>query len=145
MQADTLARQLELAASSGKPVNLHSRRCLRQVMERAISFHQDTGLNAQLHWFTESKKLIGICNDAGIFVSVGPSVLHQPETLSVAATVADNLLLLETDAPVPIGGQPGHPSLTRRVAEKLAGVKGVSFEEIAEVTSANFSRYIGAG
>ena len=67
------------------------------------------------------------------------------EPLSVAATVADNLLLLETAAPVPIGGQPGHPSLTRRVAEKLAGVKGVSFEEIAEVTSANFSRYIGAG
>lgn len=145
LQADTLARLLELAASSGKPVNLHSRRCLRQVMERAISFRQDTGLNAQLHWFTESKKLIGICNDAGIFVSVGPSVLHQPETLSVAATVADDLLLLETDAPVPIGGQPGHPSLTRRVAEKLAGVKGVSFEEIAVETSANFSRYIGAG
>ena len=143
LQRETLDRQLELAAVFGKPVNLHSRRCLRQVMERAISFRQDTGLNAQLHWFTESKKLIGICNDAGIFVSVGPTVLHHPEALSVAATVSDDLLLLETDAPVPIGGQPGHPSRTRQVAEKLALVKGVCFEEIAEMTSANFSRYIG--
>ena len=144
-QDEILARQLELAAACGKPVNLHSRRCPRQVMERAVSFHRDTGLNAQLHWFTQSKKLIEICNDADIFVSVGPSVLVQPDALSVAAAVADDLLLLETDAPVPIGGQPGHPAHTRQVAEKLAGIKGISFQEVAAVTSANFSRYIGAG
>jgi TatD DNase family protein len=144
LQAATLDRQLALAAACGKPINLHSRRCPRQVMERAIAFHQETGLNAQLHWFTESKKLIAICNDAGIFVSVGPSILDRPETLSVAATVADELLLLETDAPVPIGGQPGHPCRARQVAERLTALKGVCLEEIAEVTSANFSRYLGA-
>lgn len=145
LQDEILARQLELAAACGKPVNLHSRRCPRQVMERAVCFHRDTGLNAQLHWFTQSKKLIGTCNDAGIFVSVGPSVLDQPDALSAAAAVADDLLLLETDAPVPIGGRPGHPARTRQVAEKLAGTKGVSFQEVAAVTSANFFRYIGAG
>ena len=113
-------------------------------MERAIAFHRDTGLNAQLHWFTQSKKLVRICNDEGLYVSAGPSILHAEDAQSVAGAIADDLLLLETDAPVPIGGQPGYPQRTREVAEKLADIKGVSLEELAALTTANFARYLGS-
>ncbi|MEW6750254.1 MAG: TatD family hydrolase [Candidatus Latescibacterota bacterium] len=143
LQERVLERQFELAARCGKPANLHSRRCLRQTMERAIAFHRDTGLNAQLHWFTHSRKLVAECNRAGIYVSVGPTVLEHGPTQEVALAIDDELLLLETDAPVPIRGQPGHPARARAVAETLAALKGVALEELAARTSANFARFLG--
>ena len=142
-QERILEAQLALAARHRKPVNLHSRRSLRQTMEQAIAFHRDTGLNAQLHWFTQSRKLVRICNGEGIYVSVGPTVIGHDPTREVALTIADELLLLETDAPVPVGGQPGHPARVRAVAEELAALKGRSWEAIAELTTANFARFTG--
>ena len=109
-QERVLQRHFEIAERHRLPVNLHSRRCLRQVMERAIDFHAQTGLHAQLHWFTQSRKLIRRTNEAGIFVSVGPTILHDEQAAAVAVAIGEQLLLLETDAPVPIGGQPGHPA-----------------------------------
>ena len=144
LQKEVLARQFALAAACGKPVNLHSRRCLRQVMERAIDFHRNTGLNAQLHWFTQSKKLVRICNEEGIYISVGPTVIDDPQTQKVTCTIADDLLLLESDAPVAVGGRTGHPALVRAVAEKIAALKDCSWEEIAALSSANFARYLGS-
>lgn len=144
-QEEVLARQLALAAACGKPINLHSRRCPRQVMERAIAFSLQTGLGAQLHWFTHSRKLIHQCNQAGIYVSVGPMVLADPQTQEVALAIADELLLLETDTPVPIAGQPNHPARTRAVAEKLAALKGRTLEDLAALTTANFQRYMSGG
>lgn len=141
-QEEVLDRQLALAAAAGKPPNLHSRRCPRQVMERAITFARQTGLNAQLHWFTHSRKLIHQCNNAGIYVSVGPMVVDDPQTQQVALAIADELLLIETDAPVPIGGLPNQPARARAVAEKLATLKGRPLEEIAALTTANFRRYL---
>ena len=143
-QVDVLERQLALAAACGKPINLHSRRCLRQVMDVAIAFKARTGLNAQLHWFTQSKKLVRSCNAAGVYISVGPTVLGDEQTQAVALEIADELLLLETDAPVRIGDHPGHPQTLRLVAEKMAELKGCSWEEVAARSTENFRRYLGA-
>ena len=69
-------------------------------------------------------------------------MIDDPQTGEVALTIADHLLLLETDAPIPIGGVPGHPKRTRDVAEKLAELKSVSLAVLAEQTSGNFRRYL---
>jgi TatD DNase family protein len=142
-QAQVLERQFELAARHRKPVNLHSRRCLRQVMEAAAAFHRDTDLHAQLHWFTQSKKLVRRCNDEGLFVSAGPTVLHDSQAAAAACEIADDLLLIETDAPVPIGGVEGHPRRARAVVEKLAALRGVGVEELARCVEANLTRFLG--
>ena len=144
LQEEIFDRQLTLAARFGKPVNLHSRRCLRQVLQKAVDFKRSSGLNAQLHWFTQSKKLVRICNAEGLFVSVGPTVLDDPATQQVALEIDDHLLLLETDAPVPIGGRAGHPAQVRQVAETLAELKKTTWRDIAALTSANFRRYLTA-
>ncbi|MEJ5165898.1 MAG: TatD family hydrolase, partial [Thermoanaerobaculia bacterium] len=70
-----LQEQLKLAKDEKKPINLHSRRALRETLKVAIDFHKETGLNALLHWFTHSKKLIKIAMEKGIYVSAGPSIL----------------------------------------------------------------------
>ena len=142
LQEEVLAHQLNLAARCAKPVNLHARRCLRQTMERAIAFRRNTGLNAHMHWFTQSRKLVRICNDEGIYVSVGPTVLNDEQTQRVALEISDELLLLETDAPVAIGGRPGHPLRVREVAECMARLRGHEVEEMAALCAQNFARFI---
>ena len=104
-----------------------------------MEFRRRTQLNAQLHWFTQSKKLARICRDERIYVSVGPSVLSDPQTQAVVAELDRELLLLETDAPVPIGGVAGHPARVAAVATKLAELIGFTAEEAA----ANWARYLG--
>ncbi len=138
-QQQVLAQQLDLAAQCGKPINLHSRRAQRQTLERAVEFRRRTQLNAQLHWFTQSKKLVRICRAERIYVSVGPSVLCDRQTQAVVAEIDRELLLLETDAPVPIGGIAGHPARVAAVAAKLAELIGFTEAEAA----ANWARYLG--
>ena len=142
-QTRALERHFELAHRHRKPVNLHSRRCPRQVMEAAAAFHRDTGLNAQLHWFTHSKKLVRICNNEGLFISVGPSVISDPAAAAVACEIDEGLLLLETDAPVPVGGVAGHPRRVREVDEELARLKSVEMDELAGRLERNWVRYLG--
>ncbi|HEY7886196.1 MAG TPA: TatD family hydrolase, partial [Cellvibrionaceae bacterium] len=43
-------------------------------------------------------------------------------------------------APVPYRGKPNEPKLVREVAEFVAEVKGISFEELAQATTENFYR-----
>jgi TatD DNase family protein len=53
-------------------------------------------------------------------------------------------LLVETDAPylapVPHRGKPNLPEYVREVAEYLATLRGVGFEQFAEQTTSNFKR-----
>src|SRR5262245_2358358 len=57
-QSEALDRQLAVAAAHRLPVNLHTRRADRELVERAGRFRADTGLGALLHWFTHSRKLV---------------------------------------------------------------------------------------
>jgi TatD family hydrolase len=141
-QTRWLERQLELAATHRKPINLHSRRALRQVMEHAIAFQERTGLAAQLHWFTQSKKLIRQTNAAGVYVSVGPATLIDPRAAETAATVDPDLLLTETDAPVPFGGDSARPAWIGRVLARLAEERGVDVDTLEAQVEANFARLL---
>lgn len=140
-QRQILERQLALAAEKGLPVNLHSRRCQRQLAEVAIGFTRDTGLGAQLHWFTHSAKLLRLTNAAGVYISVGPAILVDEAQRKVAAAVDPALLLLETDCPVAFGDLPAEPATAARVAECVASLWECEPDEVAARTDANFLRY----
>ena len=143
-QRELLDRQLDLAAAAGPlPVNLHSRRAQRQTLEAALRYRRETGGQALLHWFTQSKKLIRICGEAGIFVSAGPSVLFDDHAADVALTIPEALLLVETDSPVPFGGTPATPAWAARVLNRLAELKGVEPEALARQVAENFARFMG--
>lgn len=137
-----LTSLFDLAKAGKKPVNLHSRWAQRQTMNRAIEFKRQTGLNALMHWFTSSKKLIRICAEEGIFVSAGPAILFNEKAYEVACEIPENLLLVETDSPVPFGGKPAEPAWARKVAEKLAEARAVSMDQLEAQLIENFDRYI---
>ncbi len=142
-QEAILIEQLRLAARMGLPVNLHSRRCEREVLGVAISCSERWGIPALLHWFTHSVKLVRrACEVPGVYVSVGPSLLTNPATGAVADVIALERLLVETDAPVPFGGVPAEPSWIPRIVSSLASRRGLRPEELAVILDENLSRFL---
>jgi len=143
-QRDALAIQLEWAAARRLPVNLHSRRADREVMEAAAAFRDRTGLGALLHWFTHSARLARRGAERGLFISPGPSLLVDPKTRAVAASIDEALLLVETDAPVVYGVEgAARPSWARRVLERLARERSRDPAALEAVVEANLKRWLG--
>jgi TatD DNase family protein len=90
-------------------------------------------------WVTAKKAL-----DLGFYISFSGILTFKnaQDMRDVAKKVPLDLVLVETDspylAPVPMRGKTNEPAFTSYVADVLADVKGVSKEEIAEITTDNF-------
>lgn len=137
-----LQKQLQLASQEKKPINLHSRRALRETLKVAEDFHKETGLNSLLHWFTHSKKLIKIAMEKGIYVSAGPSILFSNETFEVAKEIDKEKLLLETDSPVPFDGKPAKPSWILNILEKFSKEYKENVSDFSQKIYRNFKEYL---
>jgi TatD DNase family protein len=143
-QRAAVERQLALARELRKPANFHSRRADRPVLELAIR-HREAGLGAQMHWFTHSTKLARVCNEKGVFISVGPSVTFNPVAREVAAVIDDRCLLTETDSPVEYQGEAAEPAWVARVVEELARIRKTTPDAIARLVRENFERFLAGG
>ena len=99
-----------------------------------------------LHCFTEDWDMAKSALDMGYYISLsGIVTFRNADALrDVASKVPADRLLVETDspylAPIPHRGKPNLPEYVRDVAEYLAVLRGVSFEQLAEQTTANFKR-----
>ena len=142
-QRAAFERQLRWAAAARKPVSVHCRRADREILTRCAAFARDTGLGVNLHWFTHSSKLGRECAAAGLFVSPGPSILDDEAQAHVAAGLAAEWLLLETDSPVEFGGAAARPAWAARVAVRLAEVRNADPQALAAQLQANLARYLG--
>ena len=137
-------RQLAWASDRRLPVNLHSRRADREVLEAAAGFHERTGLGCLLHWFTHSAKLARACGQKGLFISPGPSILIDPRTAEVCEAIDPAGLLVETDSPVAYGSEgAARPAWARRVFERLAKVRGEHEDDLARDLERNWRAYLG--
>lgn len=137
-----LNEQLKLAKSKGKPVNLHSRRALRETMEEGIKFYKETGLPVLLHWFTHSKKLIKIAVEENLYISAGPSVLYDENIFETAKEIPLKNLLFESDAPVPFCGVPSKPSCVYKILKKFSKEYNIDEKELSEIVFENFKNYL---
>ena len=144
-QKEVLRLQFELAAKMDLPVNIH----LRDAWEDFFGVLKDCShlhLRGDLHCFSGSYEVYQRANQYGDF-SVGIGGVITFKNSGLAATVARipmEHILLETDAPylapVPFRGKRNESSYLPIRAEKVAEVKGVSVEEIAEITTRNAER-----
>ena len=82
--------------------------------------------------------------DLGYFISFSGIVTFKNavELQEVARSIPLERMLIETDspylAPVPYRGKPNEPKYVPKVAEFIAELRGLSVEQIAEQTAANF-------
>ena len=139
--------QLALAREAGKPAVIHAREADDDV---AAILGDHPGTVAILHSWSSGPSLL----EAGLRLSHYFSFSGMVTFRSWAGDdairrIPADRLLVETDAPylapVPHRGKRNEPAFVREVAERLALVRGVSFEEICAVTTANAVRVFRLG
>jgi TatD DNase family protein len=143
VQREVFIAQLQLAGRAGKPIVIHTREAWSDTLVVLREHWAGSGI---IHCFSGGPAEARQVLDLGFYLSFG-GVLTFPkaEALRDAArmTPADRILV-ETDAPylapVPKRGKRNEPAFMVETARRLAEVRGVAPEHIAEVTTENFER-----
>jgi TatD DNase family protein len=113
------------------------------VLEDEMGKGAFTGL---IHCFTGTKRLAdaALANGFSISVSGIATFKKSDELRAVLKDVPLDRLLVETDAPylapMPHRGKRNEPAFVAHTAAMLAGLKGVSADELARATTDNFFR-----
>jgi len=148
VQQAVFQQQMELATEFGKPIVIHTREAWDDTLQMLRAHWKGGGI---MHCFTGDEAQARQALDLGFHLSFG-GVLTFPKAEAVrqAARVApEDRLLVETDcpylAPVPHRGKRNEPAFVVETARRLAEVRGVSPEAIAEATTRNFERLLFAG
>lgn len=145
-QKTGLLRHIEAARETKLPLVIHSRSADDDM---AAILTEETGKGAFpfiLHCFSSGERLAEIGVELGGYVSFS-GILTFPkstELREIAAKVPLDRLLVETDAPYLAPkrwrGKRNEPSYVVNTAEVLAETKGVTFDEIAAITTENAFR-----
>ncbi len=142
-QKASFINHLILAGERKLPVIVHTREA-RQDTIALIKAHGCLESAGVLHCFTESLEMAKQALDLNYYISISGIITFKnaEELREVVRAIPLDRLLVETDspylAPVPYRGKPNEPKYVREVAEYIADLKGVGFEELATVTSNNF-------
>jgi TatD DNase family protein len=142
-QRDRFRTHIRAAIKSKLPLIIHT----RKAPDDTISIMKEEAANSAtgvMHCFTESYEMAKKAIDLGFYISFsGIITFKNAETLreTVKKIPIENILI-ETDspylAPVPNRGKLNEPANVRYVAEKIAELKGLSVEKVAEITTNNF-------
>jgi TatD DNase family protein len=152
VQRRGLIQQLEVAAARKRPILIHCRPkdgatdAWDHLFEILDEHWKPTGLGGIMHCFGAGWEQARRSLDMGFLISFAGN-LSYPKAQAmrdVAARLPLDGLLVETDAPwlapAPNRGKRNEPAWVLHTAEVLAGVLGVSVEEIAATTTKNFSK-----
>lgn len=140
-QQEVFKRQLDLAKELDLPVIIHSRDAKEDTLK--ILKEEAQGLKGVLHCYaydlTTAQEVINL----GFYLAFGGVITfnNAKDLREVVKEVALERILIETDAPyltpAPHRGKRNEPKYVQEVAKKVAEIKGVSLEEVAEITTKN--------
>ena len=140
-QKDAFRQQLKLAKKYQLPVAIHTRDSFNEIYP-IVKEEKTDDLKGVFHCFTgtsdEAKKII----DVGFMMGIGGIITFKNSGLAeVVNTISIVHLLLETDAPfltpTPFRGKRNQSAYLTYIADKLAEIKNIAIEEIAETTTKN--------
>lgn len=144
LQKEIFIKQLKIANELGLPVSIHERDAHKDCYD--ILKEHNTTSTVVLHCFSGSPEFAIECLKEGWYIALGGVVTFKnaPKTKEVAKIVPLDRLLVETDAPylapTPYRGMENQPAYVKLVAEEIARLKGISFEEVAEATTLNATK-----
>ena len=162
VQQQAFVAQMRVAAEFRKPIVIHCRTselATPQAKEKfgAADAWEDllalvgehwtpTGLGGIMHCFSGSVEQAERSLEAGFYLSFAGNLTYpKSQAIRDAAVVAPmDRILVETDAPflapIPLRGQRNEPAMMVHTAAALAGLRGISIEELGAVTTGNFER-----
>ena len=149
VQREVFLEQMRIASNARKPIVIHTREAWEDTLALLEEHWKPTGFGGIMHCFSGSPGEAERCIALGFHLSFG-GIITFPKSAGVqeaARTAPANRILIETDAPylapVPHRGKRNEPAFVAETARKLAQLRGVTPEEIAQLTTANFKALLG--
>jgi TatD DNase family protein len=161
MQQAAFVAQMKIAVAARKPITIHCRTselanaCAKAKYEPADAWEDlleligehwtPSGLAGIMHCFSGNEDQAARSIAAGFYLSFAGNVTYlKSKTIqAVAASVPADRILVETDAPflapVPLRGQTNEPAYVAHTARFVAGLRGISAEALADLTTSNFN------
>lgn len=146
-QKEWFVRQLNLARELDLPVIIHSRDAAEDTLKIMKEYGQ--GLRGVIHCFSYSKELAEEYVKMGFYIGIGGVVTFKngKKLKEIAATIPLDRILLETDcpylAPEPHRGKRNSSLYIPYIAEEIANLKGITYDEVVAQTEENAVRLFG--
>lgn len=140
-QIDALVTQLRWAKELKLPVSLHIRKAFDDIF-RVLDKEQDGGLKGIFHCFGGTVEQMKNAVSLGFHIGIGGVVTYKNSHLAgIVPSIPDERIVLETDdpylPPVPYRGQRNEPAYMVEVAKKIAELKEVPIDAVADFTTRN--------
>ncbi len=142
-QRERFRVHIRAANAAGLPLIIHTRSSAEDTL-RLMREEKASTCGGVMHCFTESWEVAQQAMDENFYISLSGIVTFKnaAQLHEVARRVPLDRLLIETDspylAPVPYRGKLNDPSKVIHVAEKIAELKEISVEEVAQASTDNF-------
>ncbi|WP_144495902.1 TatD family hydrolase [Bacillus sp. WP8] len=142
VQKEVFRRQIALAKEVNLPIVIHNRDATEDVVT-ILKEEGAAGVGGIMHCFTGSLETAKACMDMNFYISFGGPVTFKnaKKPKEVVKEIPSDRLLIETDCPyltpVPFRGKRNEPSYVKYIAEQIAELREISFEELAELTTKN--------
>ncbi|MBI5639432.1 MAG: YchF/TatD family DNA exonuclease [Nitrospirae bacterium] len=147
-QREVFRSQLLLAREAGLPAIIHSREARQDTLDILRESEITRGV---LHCFSGDMDMAEEALAMGLYLSLaGPVTFKKSVQLQeIARVIPDDYLLIETDAPYlspePLRGRRNEPSYMIHTAAFIAGLRGITIEDLARITTLNAKRLFGIG
>lgn len=142
VQREAFRRFLRLAREVKKPVSIHT----RGADEDTLAILQDESaqeIGGVIHCFSHSEEFGREALKLGFYLSI-PGIVTFKKSEDLREAVKNlplERMMVETDspylAPVPMRGKRNEPAFVAYTAKKLAELKGVSYQEVENITTRN--------
>ncbi len=146
-QLEAFETQIGWALERDIPIVIHSRNAMEDTIE-VVQEYAAKGLRGIFHCFSGNEEQARQVVETGFYLGIGGVLTYKKSGLAEAiVNIPIEKLVLETDSPylspVPFRGKRNESSYLVHIAEKLAEVKGISVDEVAEITSRNAKNIFG--
>ena len=142
-QEEVFKTQLSYAEKFGKPVSIHSRKTLDQILEILPSYKVPSVL---LHWFDGSKKQLQQAMDLDYYVSFGPVTVYSKDKQVLLSKANKDKILVETDGPVRFSrcfeNKTAQIDFIPSIVFCASKVLHVNYDELCDVIEQNSKRFL---
>ena len=149
VQRSVFVRQLNLAHELKRPFIIHSRSADLETVDVLSENRMLLSRGGIMHCFSGSSRMAADVMELGLMISFAGNLTFKnaADLRDVAREVPVDRLLAETDCPyltpIPYRGRRNEPGHVVETIRLLASLKGISFEEMANLTTSNFVRFFG--
>ncbi len=141
-QEEVFRKQIRLAKELDMPIIIHNRKATDDVI-RILQEEEASEVGGIMHCYSATVAEVEACLEMNFYISLAGPVTFKnaQEPKEIAKIIPLDRLLIETDAPYlaphPYRGKRNEPAYVKLVAEEIATLREMTYEEVCEITMRN--------